>query len=97
MVQRLFLDRVDAESARPAVADELDLVVDALPHVTQAALTVAQTAVARAQIALQSAVIDAMPVVGRNDSRVHDLFNRAESLTYQVEEHAALLYRRKNR
>jgi hypothetical protein len=62
VVQRLFLDGIDAKAARAAVAVELDLVRFAAAHVAQAALAFAQAAGARAQVALDAAIGQAVPV-----------------------------------
>src|SRR5213076_1487578 len=56
VVQRLLLDRVDAEAARAAVRREDDLVPFALAHEAQAALPFVQRAVAGADVALDAPV-----------------------------------------
>src|SRR6185295_6458184 len=60
VVERLLLDRVDAEPTGPAIAGEHDLVVGACTHETQATLALTQFAGARAYIALDPAVNEAM-------------------------------------
>ena len=71
MVERFLFDRIDTESRRATVGDQLDFVVEALAHITQAALAFAQTAVARADVALQASIRFAMPVGGADDSFLH--------------------------
>ena len=62
VVERLLLDRVDAESAGAAVGGEHHLVVDPAPDEAQATLTLAQPAGARADVALHPAVLERVPV-----------------------------------
>ena len=71
VVQRLLLDRVEAEAARPAVGGEHDLVALAGPHEAEAALSLAELAGARAHVALDPAVVELMPVGGRHGARRH--------------------------
>src|ERR1700730_5352500 len=61
MVERLFLDRVDAEAARAAIAEQLDTACFRATYETQASLTVAQLAGARAHVALLTDVAHAVP------------------------------------
>ncbi len=61
MVQRLFFDRIEAESRRSAIGGEYHAVVETLAHETGAALAFMQPAVAWTQIALQPAVPEHMP------------------------------------
>jgi hypothetical protein len=66
MGERLLLDRVDAETARPAVGREHDLALFAGPDEAEPALAFVQLAKARAKIALHPAVIQPVPVLCRN-------------------------------
>ena len=61
MVQRLLLDRVDAEARAAPVSREHHRVADALTHEAHAALAFVQPAVARAQVALNAPVVEPMP------------------------------------
>ena len=61
LVERLFLDRVDAESGRAAVGGEQHPAALHLAHEAQAALPLVQPAVARAQVALDAAVRQRVP------------------------------------
>ena len=62
MIQRFFLDRINAKTAGAAVANQLDLAVQALAHITQAALAFLQAAMARAEVALQLSIVKLVPV-----------------------------------
>ena len=62
MVERLLLDRIDAEAARSAVGREHHLAVAAGAHEAQAALPVAQAAEPWADVALNATVVEAVPV-----------------------------------
>ena len=62
MVQRFFLDRVDAESAGAAVGGQNQLIPAAGADETKSSLAGPQATEPRAQIALQPAVADAVPV-----------------------------------
>ena len=61
MVERLLLDRVDAETGRAAVGREHHRIAFALAHEARAALALVQPAVARAEVALDAPVGSAMP------------------------------------
>ena len=65
MIERLLLDRVDAEARRAAVGGEHDLVGGASAHEAQAALAVVELAIARADVALDAPVVEAVPVAAR--------------------------------
>src|SRR5688500_10928384 len=65
MVQRLLLDRVDAESAGAAVGVEPDFAVLDAAHETQAALSVVHLARARTHVALHATVVELVPVLRR--------------------------------
>ena len=69
MVERLLLDRVDAEAAGAAVREELDAAVFAAAHETQAALAFVQLARARTHVALHAAIVERVPVAGVDDGR----------------------------
>ena len=58
VVERLLLDRVDAEPARAPVGGEHDPVALAGAHEAQAALAVAQLAGPRADVALDAPVVE---------------------------------------
>src|SRR5205823_6249992 len=70
VVQRLLLDRVDAEAARAPVRGEHDLAAVAHPDEAEAALPLAKLARARADVALDAAVLEAVPV-RRRDRGLH--------------------------
>src|SRR5688500_205773 len=65
MVQRLLLDRVDAESAGASIGIEPDFAVLDTAHETQAALTVVHLARARTHVALHATVVELVPVLRR--------------------------------
>src|SRR5262249_26308351 len=65
MVERLLLDRIDAETGGTAVGREHDLVGLARAHKAQAALAFVQLAIARADLALDAPVLKAAPVAAR--------------------------------
>jgi hypothetical protein len=61
VVERLLLDRIDAEPGRAPVRGEHHRVAFALAHEAGAALAFVQPAVARAEVALDAAVGQALP------------------------------------
>ena len=61
MVQRLLLDRIDAEARGSAIGGQHDPVVLPCPHETQPARTFLQLAISRAQLALDPPVIQQAP------------------------------------
>src|SRR5207237_1844740 len=69
VVQRLLLDRIDAESARASVAREHDLVALARADEAQPALALAELARSRADVALDPSVAEPVPVL-RGDRRI---------------------------
>src|SRR5262245_42990701 len=73
MVQRLLLDRVDAEAARTAVRGQHDLTVPAGAYETETALAFVQLAVTGAQITLHPTVLEPVPVAGGDDGGVRGL------------------------
>jgi hypothetical protein len=64
VVERLLLDRVDAEARAAAVGAQHHRVAHALAHEAQAALAFVQLAVARAQVALDAAIVQHVPPAG---------------------------------
>lgn len=70
MVERLFLDRIDTESARASVAGELHLIVKSAADETQATLSLVKFACAWTYIALDPAVVQSVPVFGYDGERV---------------------------
>src|SRR5262245_49952550 len=70
VVQRLLLDRVDAEPTGSAIAGEHDLVVGAGTDETEAALSLTESACARAYVALDPAVDEPVPVPGGDGEQV---------------------------
>src|SRR5207244_11639693 len=72
VVERLLLDRVDAEPGGAAVRGEHHAAAFHLAHEAHAALALVQPAVARAQVALDAAVFEAMPPSARvTGLRIH--------------------------
>src|SRR5436853_5311354 len=67
MVERFFLDRVDAKAARAAVAEQLDTPCLRATYEAQASLPITQLAGARAHVALHPAVAERVPVARVND------------------------------
>src|SRR5438105_4996270 len=67
MVERFFLDRVDAKAARAAVAEQLDTSCLRATHEAQASLPIAQLAGSRAYVALHTAVVQRVPVARVDD------------------------------
>src|SRR5690606_29795062 len=67
VVERLLLDRVDAEAARASPGREHDRAFPVGAHETQAALAFVQPAVARTGIALYAPVVERVPVAGRRE------------------------------
>ncbi len=65
MIQRLLLDRIDAESARSAVAGEHHIAATRFSDEAEATLPVLHLAVPRAQVALDSSPFDGTPPAGR--------------------------------
>ena len=61
MIERLLLDRIDAEARRAAVGGEHHRVAVALAHEAGAALALVQPAVARTQVALDAPVVEPVP------------------------------------
>src|SRR6516162_5126196 len=70
VVERLLLDRIDAEPARASVACELHLVVDPAADEAESALALVKFAGAGTYVALDPPVVEAVPVFGRDGERV---------------------------
>src|SRR5262249_5707728 len=77
VIERLLLDRVDAEAARAPEGGEDDRVLGASANEAQPALAFAELAGARAHVARDVAVGKAVPVRGRDDRCGH-LVRRSE-------------------
>jgi hypothetical protein len=70
VVKRLFFDGIYAEATGTAIGGKHDLAIPACPHKTEAALALVEFAQARAQITLDAAVLESVPITGRNDRGV---------------------------
>ncbi len=84
MIQWLFLNGVDTETAGTAVGGKHDGVILAFAHVTQALLAFPQFTGAGADIALNAAVVKLVPVPGGvrpEQGLIHDAILSADSLT----------------
>ena len=66
VIERLLLDRIHAEPARPTVRGQHDLVSHPAPNEAQAPLALVQPTGPRAYIALHPAVVQLMPVPARH-------------------------------
>src|SRR4029077_2235043 len=66
VVQRLLLDRIDTEPARPPPGGEHDPVVLASPHEAEPPLPFEQLAEPRAEVALDPPVVERVPVLRGN-------------------------------
>ena len=64
MIERLFLDRIDAKSGRTPVGGENNLLVLPGAHKAQPALAFVQLAIARTDIALDAPIRQSMPKAG---------------------------------
>jgi hypothetical protein len=62
MIERFFLNRIDAKSGRTSVGGEHDLLVLPGAHKAQAALAFMQFAIARTDIALDAPIRQSMPI-----------------------------------
>ena len=65
MIERLFLDGIDAEAGRATIGREHNLIACAPAHETQPALPLVELAVARADITLEPAVRKRVPIACR--------------------------------
>jgi hypothetical protein len=84
VVERLLLDRIDAEAARPAPGLQDDLVVLTGAHEAEPALSFEQLAEPGTDVALDAPVFQGMPVLGGNG-----VGERRHTLRYSVEENEA--------
>jgi len=66
MVQRLFLDWVDAEARRATIGREQEFVVAARAHEAKPALAVVELAVSGTEVALDTAVSKPLPITATN-------------------------------
>jgi hypothetical protein len=66
VVQRLFLDGIDAKPAGAAIGGQYHLIAGTGTHETQAALPFMEPAEAGAKVTLQTAVVNRVPVAARN-------------------------------
>ena len=67
MKKRLFLNRVDTKTGRAAVGGQNDLIVLIGTHETQTMLAFVQLAEAGTEIALDPAILQPVPILGRNN------------------------------
>src|SRR5690606_23871745 len=61
VIERLFLDGIDAKARRAAVAGQDHLAVEVLAHEAKSPLARLEVAVARAQVALNASVLARVP------------------------------------
>jgi hypothetical protein len=61
VIERLFLDRINAEPRRAAIGGQHHRVAFALAHEAGAALALVQAAIARAQVALDATIVQSVP------------------------------------
>src|SRR5262249_6059013 len=66
MIERLLLDRVDAEAGRAAIGSEHHLILGARTYEAEPALALVQAAITRAQIALDASVLESAPIAARH-------------------------------
>ena len=66
VVERLLLDRIDAETRGATVGGQQQLIAPARTHEAEAPLALVQPAIARADVALNAAVVQPVPVAGRD-------------------------------
>ena len=64
MIERLFLDRIDAKARRTTVGGEHDLLVLPGAYKAQPALAFVKLAIARTDIALDAPIRQSMPIAG---------------------------------
>src|SRR4029077_7773703 len=81
MIERFFLDRINAKSGRTPVGGENDLVVLPGAHKAQPALAFVQLAIARTNIALDAPIRQSMPIASWVPS--NRLIHAASDLTFQ--------------
>ena len=88
MVQRLLLDRVDAKTSRPSVGSQHNASILRLPDETKATLPFMQLAFAGTEVALDATVIEVVPPLPENDSRLDHL---AMACAHTLPSHSAKL------
>ncbi len=81
MVERLFLDRVDAEAARTAIGEEFDTTGFGAANEAKSSLAVVHTTSPRTDVALHATVRQGVPVARCNDSFRDVLFRMTQDLT----------------
>jgi hypothetical protein len=64
MIQRLFLNRVHAETAGSPIRGQDDLILPAFAHETQALLPLLEFAEPGTEVALDTAIIQLVPILG---------------------------------
>jgi len=67
MVKRFLLDRINAEAAGTTVGGQNDLIVLIGTHETETMLAFVQLAEAGTEIALDPAILQPVPILGRNN------------------------------
>lgn len=67
MMQRLFFNRIDAESARSPVGRENNLILLPATNKTESLLSFLQFAIPRTEVALDASVVEQMLVFRRDD------------------------------
>jgi hypothetical protein len=73
VVERLLLDRVEAEPGRPTIGCQDDLVVLPGSHEAKAPLPLVQFALSGTNVALHAAIIEPVPVAARHgNAHIHD-------------------------
>jgi hypothetical protein len=78
MIQRLFLNRVHAETAGSPIGRQDDLILPAFAHETEALLPLLEFAEPRTEVALDPAVIQLVPVLGgKSGWQIHRGFLQA--------------------
>jgi hypothetical protein len=76
VIERFFLDRVDAEPRRPAVGGERYAPVDVLANETKSTLAFLELAQPRAQLADDPTIVERAPVTA-GDNGVHVFIDAA--------------------
>ena len=81
MIQRLFLNRVHAETAGSPVRGQDDLILQTFAHEAQALLPLLELAEPRTEVALDAAVIQPVPVLGgKSVTRTHCFVNEVAAV-----------------
>ena len=65
MIQGFFFDGIDAKAAGAAITGQYDSIIVAGAHETQSLLAFVELAVTGTDIALDAAILQLMPVMGR--------------------------------